>query len=215
LWPVAGTYFAEIKDMNKTIYFIRHAQCHPDEDTHHSLWPLSETGKNQARQLPSLLSQLGIEKIFSSPYLRCLETVKPFSQLSGVEVEIHQDLRERMISKGVPNSESWIKSWADLKYAEPECEDSLTAQARFVKAVDHVTYHSSQEVLAISSHGNIIALFLHYLDPTFSRSDAEKIRNPYVIKVEKINGKYAWSDQFKIHGLNEIATLHSATPNIK
>jgi hypothetical protein len=61
-----------------------------------------------------------------------------------------------------------------------------------------------ESVLAIGSHGNVLALFLHYFTPGYNRADSEKILNP-----QRIDGEYLWDSSFRVPRLKEIATCHS------
>lgn len=198
--------------MEKTVYFVRHAQSHPSQSTHFSQWPLSDLGRLQADTLANCLNGLGIQKIYSSPFLRCLDTVRPFAKLSGVDIEIRDDLRERLVTHGIAGQDLWEKSWDDFNFAVPSCESSLDAQRRFVAAVNHIVETANEDVLAISSHGNVIGLFLNHLDGRFSRFDAEKIINPHLLKFQKVGAEFRWDRHFELAALNEVATHHSATP---
>jgi phosphohistidine phosphatase SixA len=51
------------------------------------LRPLDKKGRRQADGLVELLSDYEIERIFSSPYLRCTRTVQPLAAARGLEVE--------------------------------------------------------------------------------------------------------------------------------
>jgi 2,3-bisphosphoglycerate-dependent phosphoglycerate mutase len=200
--------------MKTTLYFIRHAQCSPSPNIHHSQWPLSETGKIQARRLTALLHSLEIQKLFSSPFDRCLETIDHFKVEANLDVAVNEDLRERLIENGISHMESpaiWKKSWEDFNFAIPECESSLEAQARFVAAVKRIVETHHGMTIGISSHGNVIALFLNHLDPSFKREHAERIRNPDVIKLTFEENSFVWHSQFVLSGIDDIATHHSET----
>lgn len=80
--------------MTTTIVFlIRHAQSHPMARTAHSEWPLSELGRKQAQRLGELLLPLGIERLVSSPFTRCLQTIRPFAERAGLKIVIQDGLR--------------------------------------------------------------------------------------------------------------------------
>jgi len=202
--------------MQKTIYFIRHAQSHPCKNTHFSFWPLSETGARQAQELAKHLPRLGIQKMYSSPFVRCLETVKPFCESAGLDVEVHDDLRERLVAHGIADRETWIRSWQDHHFALPDCESSHQAQKRFVDAVKRIADATEHEVISISSHGNVIALFLHHLDPeNYTREHAEKILNPHVTKIRYHAGRFEWEHDFVVPEIAALSTHHSQTPGLE
>jgi 8-oxo-(d)GTP phosphatase len=49
--------------------------------------PLDGRGRRQASALVDLLAGYDIERVVSSPYLRCLETVAPLAGARGLEIE--------------------------------------------------------------------------------------------------------------------------------
>lgn len=78
------------------VLLVRHTQALP-----RSTWQgddrartLSTRGRKQAQALVPLLSEFKPRRVFSSPYLRCVETVSPLSEAIGVEVEAVEALAE-------------------------------------------------------------------------------------------------------------------------
>jgi 8-oxo-dGTP diphosphatase len=62
-----------------------------DED---HLRPLDERGQRQAAELVHELIPLGVQRVVSSPYTRCVETVEPLAAALGLEVERDERLAE-------------------------------------------------------------------------------------------------------------------------
>lgn len=56
--------------------------------------PLSVRGKEQALHIADSFADLGIGRIVSSPYDRCIQTVEPLAAEIGVDVETHPALAE-------------------------------------------------------------------------------------------------------------------------
>lgn len=56
--------------------------------------PLTKKGRRQAEGIAEALGTVGVERILSSPYVRCLQTVEPLGALLGMEVEAHRALAE-------------------------------------------------------------------------------------------------------------------------
>jgi broad specificity phosphatase PhoE len=98
--------------MSTTLYLIRHVQIAPSESIPHSQWPPSETGKAQAVALGNILSGLKIDKLFSSPYHRCLETIRHFVERSKLEPILNEGLRERSFGDGFAHMKS-TEIWDD------------------------------------------------------------------------------------------------------
>ncbi|MCJ7725986.1 MAG: histidine phosphatase family protein [Acidimicrobiia bacterium] len=61
----------------------------PDEDR-----PLTDLGRDEAKSVADQMAQIGITRILSSPYVRCIQSVEPLSRLTGVTVEIETALGE-------------------------------------------------------------------------------------------------------------------------
>ena len=75
-----------------TSVLVRHASAGdrdlwPVEDR---LRPLDARGRRQAAALVELLRPLGVRRVLSSPYVRCVETVEPLAAALELAVE-HDD----------------------------------------------------------------------------------------------------------------------------
>jgi 8-oxo-dGTP diphosphatase len=78
------------------IVLLRHASAGDrlewNEDDR--LRPLDERGFAQAERLVEPLLELGVKRIFSSPYLRCTQTVEPLARRLGKRIRIDDALAE-------------------------------------------------------------------------------------------------------------------------
>ena len=79
-----------------TVYLIRHAKAGDratwrDDDR---LRPLSGRGHRQARLLIDLLQDATFDRVLSSPFVRCMETVVPLAAARGLSVEPIEALAE-------------------------------------------------------------------------------------------------------------------------
>jgi len=88
-----------MKKKRPTILLIRHGHRtrEPHFDTH-----LTEQGDTQAKDLLKLLSSHKVTRIYSSPYLRCLETAHPLSE--ALQQGIYVDYR---LSECFTKEEAW------------------------------------------------------------------------------------------------------------
>ncbi len=78
------------------VLLVRHAEAGdrhrwdgPDEER-----PVSDEGRQQAEALVGELADYPIDRILSSPYLRCTQTVAPLAASRGLPVEPSDDLAE-------------------------------------------------------------------------------------------------------------------------
>lgn len=79
-----------------TLFLLRHAAAGD-----RSKWsgvdavrPINKKGKRQAAALADYLSGRGIERIYSSPFTRCVQTVEPLAEAIGAKVVEHDALAE-------------------------------------------------------------------------------------------------------------------------
>jgi 8-oxo-dGTP diphosphatase len=56
--------------------------------------PLSKRGRHQAEGLVDMLARYPIKHIYSSPYVRCVQTVEPVAEKLKLEVEQYLELTE-------------------------------------------------------------------------------------------------------------------------
>ena len=79
-----------------TSVVVRHAAAGDreqwDGDDFHR--PLNAKGRRQAVELAELLRPLGVRRVVSSPYVRCVETVKPLAAALALPLECDERLAE-------------------------------------------------------------------------------------------------------------------------
>lgn len=203
--------------MTTTLYLVRHAQSLPVMQQPEPEWRLSPTGTAQAKGLVPVLTALEIARVYTSPYERCRDTLAPFATSRGLEPQIHDGLRERRIAgQWVPDfRDVWQRSWADFSYALEGGECSWTCRARIVAAIDEIVARHPGETLALGSHGAAIALFLHFVEPTFGIREASALRTPEIVKVTQSEGRYSWVRDFSAgKAFDALATDFCQTPGI-
>ena len=152
------------------VLLVRHAEPIPsgtpdvlDDDR-----PLSEAGREAAHELAAELDGWEISAIYSSPYARALETVTILAERRGMRVQLLNDLRERRLSVEPHDAwrESLARSWTDAEFALPGGETGRDAQRRAIATLDLLRVrHPDGGRLVLGSHGNLISLILHALEP--------------------------------------------------
>jgi 8-oxo-dGTP diphosphatase len=78
------------------LLLLRHGTAghrRPGADDDH-LRPLDERGVHQAAALPRLYAGYGVERVLTSPYVRCRQSVEPLAAALGVPVEDRAELVE-------------------------------------------------------------------------------------------------------------------------
>jgi 8-oxo-(d)GTP phosphatase len=97
------------------IVLIRHADAGNRQD-----WtgddhrrPLSSSGRRQANRLVARLRSWSPQRVLSSPYTRCVETVDPLACSLGLEVEVTKNLAEGVGAEAL----ALLRAVADEKVA--------------------------------------------------------------------------------------------------
>lgn len=152
------------------VLLIRHAEPIPvgSPDIVDDERPLTEAGRAAARELAAELDSWEVTAIYSSPYTRAVETVTAIAERRSLPVHVLDDLRERRLS--LEQHDEWRasleRSWADADFAMPGGETGRGAQRRAIAILDLLrSRHPDGGRLVIGSHGNLISLVLHALDP--------------------------------------------------
>ena len=78
------------------VYVVRHAKAGDRSDWkgNDQLRPLSRSGEKQAEALAMVLGKEPIDKILSSGYARCVQTVQPLATRRNLPVEAVKELEE-------------------------------------------------------------------------------------------------------------------------
>lgn len=175
------------------VYLVRHAQ--PNVNNHDDLTrELSEKGLADTALVTRFLSDKDISAVLSSPYKRAVDTVKPFADGAGFEVEIIPDFRER----GIDNV--WIedfnsfaqRQWSDFDYKLSGGESLREVQRRNIAALEAALERFENRNIAVGSHGTALSTIINHYDPKFGYEDFEEIKPlmPFVVCFEFNKNKF-------------------------
>ena len=91
-----------------TIYLVRHAKAGERGawDGDDELRPLSGRGHAQARNLLDVLVDADFERVISSPYVRCMETVVPLAAARRIALEVVRCARRGRVVAGSARTRS-------------------------------------------------------------------------------------------------------------
>ncbi|WP_010098249.1 histidine phosphatase family protein [Ornithinibacillus scapharcae] len=99
--------------MRKKLYLVRH--CEAEGQAFGA--DLTKVGHRQALELEEFFSDVGIEKIVSSPFKRAVDSIYPLATTRNLEIQIDKRLSERVLStmdlpdwqdKLKKHSQTWI-----------------------------------------------------------------------------------------------------------
>lgn len=148
--------------------------------------PLTETGQAQALDLADRLSSLEIDHIVSSPYVRARDTIQPFARRTDLPVHIDDRLAERRLSpEPIDNWREFVRSsFSDLDSGVPGGESPRETLARGWAAIESVL-QGGHRCPVVVSHGQLLSLVLHSIDPTFGYAGWVSLRSPDVYLLER------------------------------
>jgi 2,3-bisphosphoglycerate-dependent phosphoglycerate mutase len=168
----------------KTIYFVRHCTA----DGQHKDSPLTTVGMRQAHLLSVFLSEqnISVDKIISSPYLRAIESIKPYAEFVNKNIEIDQRLQERILSD--EPIDDWMEvlehSFNDHQYSLPGGESADDAIRRANTVLEPLYTNEHIKNIILVSHGNLLALLFQQFDKDFGFHQWKEMSNPDVFKLE-------------------------------
>lgn len=159
------------------LYLIRHGQTdwniQGKIQGSHDI-PLNDTGKHQAELLAKGMDCRPVDKIFSSPLVRAVETAKGIAQRQNVDVYLVPGLIEvefgqwegmtwEEIKKQYPEEHArWEKNPVDV--APPGGETQMQVLERIAASVEAILANSRDcQSIAVVSHGAALAYVVAYL----------------------------------------------------
>ena len=170
------------------LILVRHAQSAPSREAPEPDWPLSELGRRQAAELAPVLAELGVDALASSPFVRAIETLKPYADGAGLEIAVDADLRERALGGWLAEPaevEAAVRRMhADLEFCLPGGETGHACLARFRAALSRVVEASDGATIAVGSHGGVLSHLLASLEAELPPEFWRRIRNPHLFMLE-------------------------------
>lgn len=140
--------------MKTTIYFLRHAesdQAVRDAKTR----PLTEKGQRDAERLTGFFRDIPISRIFSSPYLRAVQTVTPLSREKNLPIAADERMKEWM--GGRPFSNEFFESrmramFEDEKSTHGGAESLKALKKRTLEFTLHLLSRFPGETIVVGTH---------------------------------------------------------------
>lgn len=177
-----------------TIYFIRHAQPDPSSG-YNPEFPLTEQGKRDAEYIADVLGNKQIDAIYSSSYIRAVQTVTPLAEKMGLEVIKEYCLRERTAGKwqdSYPDYASYITAQLlDYSCNAEDGENLKEVQDRCFEVLDRIISKHDGETVAVGTHGMALSTILTHCYPQFNEKDFHQIVDlmPFVLRLDIENGE--------------------------
>lgn len=182
-----------------TLFLLRHAECEPSDLLPEPDWPLSEVGKRQADERVQKLAPLDLSKIYSSPYRRAISSVEPIARHKSFEINLIDDLRERKVGGFFKDPEEFFATMERLWLAPERSigagESGASARDRFCTALALIARENEGERVLISTHGQVLSLFLKTMESSVDHAFWRAMKNPDLFEVKWARGKFHWQRQ--------------------
>lgn len=170
--------------MKNIIYLVRHAQSDnsiKDETSR----PLTEKGLRDRHSACGYLADKEIAAIYSSPYFRAADTVRPLAESLGLSIETMDCFKERQRGDASGIEDFAERQWDDPDFAAPGGESRRQVGERFASGISDILKKHKGESVVIASHGMAISSVQSYYDPSFDYEDFLKVRDvmPRVVRL--------------------------------
>lgn len=193
--------------MKTVVYLMRHTQALPQEGVSNEYWKLSDEGKAQSFRLVPALKKLGVNVVYSSPYPRAIEAIKPFAEEMSLDIHTHKGFRDIIaIDKTVSPvefQELVKKMFDDKSFSDVTGESLEECQKRFVTALNNIAKKHEGEKILIVSHGMPIASILHLADNQYGYKQWSKMAMPDVFMFVSDGNSGNWNKSFKFNMLSD------------
>jgi len=142
----------------RTFYVVRHGKAgDPDKWTGDDrLRPLTKKGKKQAEDLVAVFNRLPVSDVYSSDYLRCVQTVEPLAAARRLEIKRSPSLEFGSGLRGLGEfledralGDVVLSTHGDIMF---ELVEDLVAR-EVIKAGDGGYQKGSTWVLEVDEHG--------------------------------------------------------------
>jgi len=183
------------------LYFVRHAHS-AYEHGRELERRLSDSGKAEASAVCRRLEQENIEVFVSSPYQRAVDTIAPLAEYAGKTIELHDALRERLVSgkqdlgpEGF--AEAKRRCYEDLDYCPPGGESSRQARARVLPVIRRLLREHAGKRIAVGTHGDVLTLMLGSWDEQYGYSFWQGLSMPDAYRVRFEGEAFAGAERIR------------------
>ncbi|GLB58102.1 histidine phosphatase family protein [Cytobacillus sp. NCCP-133] len=173
----------------KTVYIVRHAEAEGQPISAN----LTAIEKEQALKLADYFKGKEINHIYSSPFVRAIETIRPLAESRNLEIIEETRLGERVLSSTLFGNwqEKLKQSFSDFELVF-EGGESLTSGIERAASLLKELISSNEDHIVLVSHGNLSTLLLRYFDERVGYGHLMEMSNPDVFEIQVSNESAVW-----------------------
>lgn len=172
---------------------------------------LSTRGQRQAEAVAPVVVAYNLAAVISSGMQRAMKTATPIAELSGLTLQVEQDLHERRV--GDLSGQSYdglngvwpktVKQWmaGNIEYASHGAESLHDMQQRLLPVWDRLLETYREQTIAVVAHGVVCKVLLVSLLPDKSPADWNALGPIYNVGIHELVHDGDW----RLERLNHIA----------
>ena len=175
------------------LYILRHEDRTQDA-TFFS--PLTKDGLENSEKLIELLKELDINIIFSSPFIRTLQTINPYAKFKNLKINIDYGLSElqhpdlippnsyqvtlpKYIAKDFNYNPNYETTMMPTKFSYPEEEKDMMKRIKTILTKILTNYTNLNENIIIVTHQGICNLILKIVGKSLNDEQLKKLKFKY------------------------------------
>jgi broad specificity phosphatase PhoE len=214
--PVRSTVLIIIDHIMKNIYFVRHGESEGNKERVYqsAATLLSEKGHSQAKLIADRFSNIEVEIIISSNYIRARQTAQYISEVTGKDIIESQLFRERKRpsiqenqSKAIPELIAIDKeielNWEIPDYRYSDEENFVDLRQRAKKCFEFLENRIEDDIVVVT-HKNFLHCLLWYCLFGFEVTPREAtiVKNNFILS----NTGIVWMQYDEIDNFWKIVT---------
>ncbi|PFJ12792.1 histidine phosphatase family protein [Bacillus cereus] len=147
---------------------------------------LTAAGKNQANTLATFLldNHLQIDHIISSPFVRAIDSIRPYALQANLSIQEDERLAERVLSDAPMND--WMQkleyTFTNIDIAYSGGESTKQAMDRAISLIQDALKLDHTTTLLVT-HGNLLTLILKHFDYMIGFNEWHCLTNPDIYEI--------------------------------
>jgi 2,3-bisphosphoglycerate-dependent phosphoglycerate mutase len=166
----------------KKIIVIRHCSATGQERNAE----LTSVGRDQSNIVAKFLieNHVQIDYIISSPFVRAIDSIRPYALQTNLSIQEDERLAERILSN-VP-MDDWMQkleyTFTNIEIAFSGGESTKQATDRAISLIQDVLKLEHTTTLLVT-HGNLLTLILKHFDHTIGFNEWKCLTNPDIYEI--------------------------------